>query len=152
VPKWAYEDFAVGDVLDLGSRTVSAGEIVSFAREFDPQPMHLDEAAGAESLLGGLSASGLHTTALCMRMMCDGVLLDSTSQGAPGVDYVSWRKPVLAGDTLFARLVVLSKRESASKPNLGFVGIRFEAKNQRGEKVCVMENTGMFLKREAARP
>lgn len=152
MPKWAYEDFAVGDVLDLGSKTVSAGEIVSFAREFDPQPMHLDEAAGAASLLGGLSASGLHMTALCMRMMCDGVLLDSTSQGAPGVDYVSWHRPVLAGDTLFARLMVLSKRESASKPNLGLVGIRLEAKNQRGEKVCVMENTGMFLKREGARP
>ena len=67
-------------------RTVTAEEIVEFAGEFDPQPMHLDEAAGKASILGGLSASGWHTCAMFMRLLCDAFLLDSTSQGAPGID------------------------------------------------------------------
>ncbi len=93
--KWAFEDFVEGTSIDLGSKTVSAAEIIAFASEFDPQPMHLDEAAGRASILGGLSASGWHTCAIFMRMMCDAYLLDSTSQGAPGIDQVKWKKPVL---------------------------------------------------------
>ena len=83
--KWAYEDLEIGLVLDLGSKTVTAEEIVEFAREFDPQPMHLDEAAGKAGILGGLSASGWHTCSIYMRMVCDAFILQSTSEGAPGM-------------------------------------------------------------------
>ena len=97
---WAFEDFVEGASLDLGAKHVTADEIIEFASEFDAQPMHLDEAAGKASILGGLSASGWHTCAMFMRMLCDAFLLDSTSQGSPGIDHVKWKKPVLAGDTL----------------------------------------------------
>lgn len=150
--RWAYEDFVEGVSLDLGRKTVTADEIVAFASEFDPQPMHLDEAAGQASILGGLSASGWHTCALFMRMLCDAFLLDSTAQGAPGVDQVKWKKPVLAGDTLTGRVTVLNKRTSRSRPQLGFVSMRSELFNQRGEAVFELHNTGMFLAREAAGP
>jgi acyl dehydratase len=147
---WAYEDFAEGSTIELGSKTVTAAEIVDFAEQFDPQPMHLDEEAGKASILGGLSASGWHTCAMFMRMFCDGLLLDSTSQGAPGIDYVKWKKPVLAGDELRAQGVILSKRVSKSRPNLGFVTMRSELFNQNGDSVFELQNTGMFLTREMA--
>lgn len=145
--RWAYEDFEVGGVLDLGPKRVTAEEIIEFASEFDFQPMHLDEAAGKAGLLGGLSASGWHTCGMFMRMICDAFILDSTSQGAPGVDYVKWKKPVLAGDTLTGRSTVLAKRLSKSKPRLGFVTMRAELFNQHGQTVFELENTGMFLTR-----
>lgn len=150
IKTWAYEDFVEGASLDLGSKRVTAEEIVAFASEFDPQPMHMDEEAGRQSILGGLSASGWHTCAMFMRMLCDALLLDSTSQGSPGIDSVKWKRPVLAGDTLFARTTVLARRTSKSRPGLGFVTMRAEMANQRGETVFELENTGMFLTREAA--
>ena len=147
---WAFEDFVEGSEIDLGAKDVTADEIVEFAGEFDPQPMHLDEAAGKASILGGLSASGWHTCAIYMRLLCDAFLVDSTSQGAPGIDRIKWRKPVLAGDHLTGRAVVLSRRESRSRPSIGLVAFRSELFNQRGEAVFELENTVMFLKREAA--
>jgi acyl dehydratase len=147
--RWAYEDFEVGASLPLGSKRVTAEEIVEFAGEFDAQPMHLDEEAGRASILGGLSASGWHTCAMFMRMICDAYLLDSTSQGAPGVDHVKWRKPVLAGDTLTGHATVVARRLSQSRPALGFVTFRYELFNQNGETVFDMQNTGMFLRRAA---
>lgn len=148
--KWAFEDFVPGMTMDLGEKHVTAEEIVEFAGEFDAQPMHLDEEAGKASLLGGLSASGWHSCAMLMRMMCDAFVLDSTSQGAPGVEVLRWRKPVLAGDTLRGTCTVLSARRSASRPGLGLVSVRYTLVNQRGETVLEMENFGMFLSRGAA--
>jgi len=148
--KWAYEDFVEGGTLTFATKTVTAEEIIEFASEFDAQPMHLDEEAGKASLLGGLAASGWHTCAMFMRMICDGFLLDSTSQGSPGIDYVKWRRPVLAGDSVTARSTILAKRLSKSKPTLGFVTIQGELVNQRGDVVLELQNTGMFLTRSAA--
>lgn len=147
---FAYEDFEEGGTLTLATKTVTADEIIEFASEFDAQPMHLDEEAGKASILGGLAASGWHTCAMFMRMMCDGFVLKSTSQGSPGIDYVRWKKPVLAGDTLTGKVTVLAKRLSKTKPGLGFVTVRSEMVNQRGETVLELGNTGMFLTREGA--
>lgn len=146
--RWAWEDMPPGSVIPLAPRAVTAEEIVEFAAEFDPQPFHLDEAAGRASILGGLAASGWHTCSMMMRMMCDAFLLDSTSQGAPGVDHVNWRKPVLAGDTLTGAVTVLDRRRSKSRPDLGFVTCMASLSNQRGETVMELKNTGMFLLRE----
>lgn len=146
--KWAFGDFVEGASIDLGARHVTAEEIIAFASEFDPQPMHLDEEAGKASILGGLSASGWHTCAMFMRLLCDGILLDSTSQGAPGIDYVRWKKPVLAGDDLTAAVKVLATRASRSRPSLGLVTVHSEMQNQHGENVLELENTIMFLRRE----
>lgn len=148
--KWAFEDLAEGIIINLGTKHVTAQEIVEFASEFDPQPMHLDEEAGKASILGGLSASGWHTCSMLMRMTCDAFLLESTSQGAPGVDTLRWKKPVLAGDTLHGSCTVLSARKSNSRPGLGLVTVSYNLTNQRGETVLEMQNTGMFLMREAA--
>ncbi len=148
--KWAFEDFEEGASIELGTKQVTAAEIVDFASRFDAQPMHLDEEAGKASMLGGLAASGWHTCCMFMRLMCDGFLLDSTSQGSPGLDYARWRKPVLAGDTLTGRSIVTVKRESRSRPDIGFVTCRHELTNQRDEIVLEMQNTGMFFKRGAA--
>lgn len=148
--RWAFEDFVEGATLHLGTKQVTAGEIIEFASEFDAQPMHLDEEAGRRSILGGLAASGWHTCAMFMRLLCDAILLDSTSQGSPGIDTVKWKKPVLAGDTLTGNCMVLSRRLSKSRPQLGFVRIHAELVNQRGESVFEFENTCMFLTREAA--
>ncbi|MGH6861039.1 MAG: MaoC family dehydratase [Phyllobacterium sp.] len=147
-PRYAYEDFAVGSQWPLGSKHVEAGEIIDFASQFDPQPFHLDEAAGKASVLGGLAASGWHTVSMFMRMMCDAYLLDSTSQGAPGIDYAKWKAPVLAGDTLTGKSVIIDRRVSKSKPSLGFVTIRHDVFNQNGTLVCQLQHTGMFSLRE----
>ncbi len=146
---WAYEDLAEGVIIDLGSKTVVAEEIIEFASEFDAQLFHLDEEAGKASILGGLAASGWHTCSMFMRMLCDALLLNSTSQGAPGIDYAKWKKPVLAGDMLSGKLTILSSRLSKSKPGLGFVTWRAELANQKGEPVFELVNTCMFLTREA---
>ncbi len=147
---WAYEDFEEGSSIPLGSKLVTAEEIIEFAGEFDPQPFHLDEEAGRASILGGLSASGWHTSCIFMRLLCDGFLLDSTSEGSPGVDQARWRKPVLAGNTLTGRSMVLAKRELRSRPNLGIVTFRHELFNQRSEAVFELLNSIMFRKRSAA--
>nr|WP_259186008.1 MaoC family dehydratase [Rhizobium sp. BK176] len=146
--KLFYEDFELGRRFTLGPRTVTAAEIIEFAREFDPQPMHVDEAAGRASILGGLAASGWHTSALFMRMMADSFLLDSFSQGAPGVDFMEWRKPVLAGDTLSGHSTVVETRTLRSRPGIGMVKFRHEVENQKNELVCASENSIMFVMRD----
>jgi len=146
--KLAYEDFQPGRRFPLGPKAVTAPEIIEFASEFDPQPMHLDEAAGRASILGGLAASGWHTSAMFMRMMADSYVLNSLCEGAPGVDFMEWRKPVLAGDTLSGHSTVLEARAMRSRPGLGIVKFRHEVENQRGELVCLSENSVIFGMRE----
>ncbi len=146
--KYAFEDFAPGTRFALGPYPVTAEEVIEFAREFDPQPMHLDEAAGRQSLLGGLAASGWHTSAMMMRMLCDAFLLDSTSLGAPGVDQARWKRPVLAGDTLHGLTEVVSARPSASRPGVGIVRMSHEIRNQRDELVVASVNSGFFAMRQ----
>lgn len=134
-----YEDFEEGREFHSGERTVSAEEIVAFAREFDPQPMHVDEAAGKASILGGLSASGWHISSLSMRLFFDAVISRSAGQGAPGIDFAEWRKPLLAGDTLRLSVKVVKRRELASRPGLGLVTMSQILSNQRGETVMRLE-------------
>ena len=151
-PRYYWEDFSVGSERDCGEHTLTKEEIVRFAGEFDPQPFHVDEEAAKAGLFGGLAASGWHTCALLMRMMCDAYLLDSTSLGSPGIDALRWLKPVLVGDTLRARMRVLEARPMASKPGLGLVRSRWEVRNQRQEPVLTMEGWNIFRRRNAAAP
>ncbi|GEO83937.1 MULTISPECIES: MaoC family dehydratase [Alphaproteobacteria] len=144
-----FEDLPVGRVFELAAKTVDASEIIEFAREFDPQPMHLSEEAGKASILGGLSASGWHTSSMFMRMMIDSYLLASASEGAPGIDVMEWRKPVLAGDTLKGRSIVEAARPMRSRPHIGIVTFSHELENQRGETVLRSRNSIMFRRRDA---
>jgi acyl dehydratase len=143
-----YEDFTEGRSFALGPRLVSAEEIIEFAREFDPQPMHLSEEAGKASILGGLSASGWHTSSLFMRLMIDAYVRRTASEGAPGIEFMQWRKPVLAGDTLSGHSVVEETRLMRSRPHLGIVTFGHELRNQRDELVLSARNAVMIRRRE----
>lgn len=135
-----FDTLAPGDVLDLGSRTVTEDEIIAFARDFDPQPFHIDPAAAEASIFGGIIASGWHTCALTMRLLVDGFLSHAVSMGSPGVEQIRWLKPVRPGDTLTARIRVLEKRPSQSKPERGSIKSLMEVTNQAGELVMTMES------------
>lgn len=148
--KYYWEDFKVGEVSEMGRRTVDKGEVIAFAQQFDPQSFHVDEVAAKQSMYGGLIASGWHTVAMVMRMMCDNYLIDSASLGSPGVDHVKWLKPVRPGDTIRAMRTVLESRRSASKPDVGIVKTLWEVFNQHDERVMTMEGYGMFKVRGAA--
>ncbi|AYD01672.1 MaoC family dehydratase [Neorhizobium sp. NCHU2750] len=143
-----FEDFAPGRVLPLASHHMTVEEMVEFAAEFDPQPMHLDEKAGKASILGGLAASGWLTASLFMRMMYDGWLANSSSEGSPGIDFMDWKRPVFAGDTLSGRSTVAEARALRSRPGIGLVKFLHEVENQRGEVVMRGENPIMFRTRQ----
>jgi acyl dehydratase len=145
--KYYWEDFAVGTVREFGGMKLEKADIVRFAKDWDPQPFHVDEEAAKQSPYGGLIASGWQTCAAAMRMCCDAYLLDAASVGSPGVENVRWVKPVRPGDTLKVRLEVLEARELKSKPGVGLVKNRWQLFNQNGEEVMQMEGFGMFLQR-----
>ena len=132
-----------GESCELGAYEVTAEEIKAFAREFDPQFFHLDEERAKSSVLGGLSASGWHTCGILMRLMVDGYLGRTAGMGSPGLDEVKWLKPVYAGETLQGRMTVLAKRQSKSRPEMGLVTMRWEARSHMGETKIDM--TGINL-------
>ena len=144
---WYFEDFEPGQDIDLGTRTVTEDEIVAFARQYDPQPFHVDRDAAADSIYGGVIASGWHTCGMMMRLVVDGLLGKSSSMGSPGLDGVRWLAPVRAGDTLNVRYQTVQVKASASKPDRGVVWSKWVAINQRGETVCTVEGMGMFGRR-----
>lgn len=146
-PRLYWEDFEPGPRVRVGSKHVTKEEILAFAREYDPQPFHLDEAAARASLLGGLCASGWHTCAIAMRMMVDGYLWRTASMGAPGVEETRWRRPLFAGDTVTLYRRVLERRTSQSKPRMGLTRFAYELENERGETVMTMSAWGMLERR-----
>ncbi len=142
-----FEDFESGTVFDLGERTLSKEEIVAFAREFDPQPFHVDEDGASGSGFGGLIASGWHTAAIFMRLYVDALLSRAASMGSPGVEELRWLKPVRPGDTLRASLTVLDTTASTRNPKRGTVHLHSEVRNQHGEVVMTMKARGLFARR-----
>jgi acyl dehydratase len=146
-PTWFFEDFEVGNTIEVGKRTVTEEEIIDFATQFDPQPFHIDKDAASKSIYGGVIASGWHTCSMIMRMMVDGFLNKAASMGSPGVDEIRWIKPVRPGDTLTVTTTAIEKRPSGSKPDRGVVVTKWEAKNQHGEVVATVKGMGMFARR-----
>jgi acyl dehydratase len=145
--KWHFEDFVVGQTMQIGSCQVSEEEMIAFSRQFDPQPFHIDHQAAAQSIYGGIIASGWHTCSLMMRIMVDGLLHNSSSMGSPGIDELRWLKPVRGGDTLSVSVVTLESRPSSSKPDRGVVLYQWLATNQNGETVATLKGLGMFGRR-----
>ena len=129
------DDYLPGATYDCGSVSVSEDEIVSFARQFDPQPFHVDPGAAARGPFGGLIASGWHTAALVMRLLVDHYLPEEASLGSPGLDEMRWPDPVRPGDTLRVRASVVETRRSLSKPDRGIMKTAIEAVNQDGRTV-----------------
>ncbi len=126
MPKFYWEDFRTGDVAIYGPRRVTRAEIIAFAAEFDPQPMHMDEAAASATLLGGLAASGWHSGAILMRMVADAFIRDSNFMGGPGIEQVRWLKPLRPDTDVRVRATVLEVRPSNSRAHVGFIKFRFE--------------------------
>ncbi|WP_420992682.1 MaoC family dehydratase [Cupriavidus sp. 30B13] len=149
MPSLYFEDFTVGSKRDLGSHLVTEEEILAFARQYDPQPFHIDKEAAQNSIYKGLISSGWMTCSVMMRLLVDNMTSKSASMGSPGVDEIRWLKPVYAGDTLSVSLVVLDARASTSKPDRGVVHTQWEATNQRGELVCTVKGMGMYGRRPA---
>ena len=137
------EDFSVGQVFNTGRHRVDKEQIFAFARQFDPQPFHLDEAAARQSPFQGLAASGWHTAALTMRLMVEGEFKPAGGILGIGFSDLSWPRPVRPGDELHAKSEVLEVRPSKSRPDRGTITVRTTTFNQNEE--TVMQFTGNLL-------
>ena len=144
MPRLHWEDFSPGQIVDCGSRRVSREEIVGFAAEYDPQPMHLDEQAARATLPAGLVASSWHICCMLMRMLTDSLLAEASFIGAPGVEEVKWLAPVRPGERIKARGIVLETRPSRSRPELGFVKFRFELVDASDRPLMTLTVNPMF--------
>jgi acyl dehydratase len=140
-----FEDFTVGRLFNCGPYEVTKEEIIAFAREFDPQPHHLDEEAGKQSMLKGLSASGWHVCAMTMRMVADSVLNKSVNRGGVGAREARWMKPVHPGDILRVEAEVMEAKPSRSMP-VGFVVFDCRVFNQI-EQVAMISMTPIIARR-----
>ncbi len=133
-----FEDFPPGRFGSFGPQHVTREDILAFASEYDPQPMHLDEAAAAKSMLKGLSGSGWHLCSLMMRMLCDGFIARTASLGSPGVNEVRWLAPLRPGDDVMLDVDVIEARVSKSRPETGIVTFKSTARNAAGLSLCEM--------------
>jgi acyl dehydratase len=140
-----FEDFHQGQVIAIGPKLVTKDEIIAFAREFDPQPFHLDEEIATGSVLGGLAASGWHTSSLLIRLSCDAFLSRSSVLGSRGMEEVKWLKPVYCGECLSGEFVVTGLRVSKTKSSVGILRFAAFLANQGDERK--IEMTGMFFMR-----
>jgi acyl dehydratase len=142
-----FEDVQVGDVMRFGRYDVTREEIIEYARQFDPQPFHLDEEAAKASMFGGLIASGWHTGAMLMRMVADHMTREHATSGAMGFDDLMWLRPVRPGDVLTVESEIREKIESRSRPDRGTVKIESRVSNQRGEVVMSLVSLVIYLRR-----
>ena len=147
-----WEDVTVGETVAFGRKHVTKEEIVAFAGAFDPQPLHLDERAAKESMVGRLCASGWHSCAMLMRMLADNVLAKAAGLGSPGLEEVRWLKPVFPGDELTARYTCTSKRALKSRPGVGLCQMLFEVLNQNGELVMTWDAAQLLRMRGPEAP
>jgi len=147
-----FDDLRLGDVLMTGSHTFNADEIKSFARRFDPQLFHVDEAAAAKSHFGALCASGWHTAAAWMRLMIDQRRAvddamvargEPVARGGPalGLRDLKWLKPVYVGDTITYNAEIIELRVSNSRPGLGLMTMLTTGINQDGATVISFVST-----------
>ena len=152
MPDYYYEDFVPGDVAEFhADHAVTKDEIVEFARVYDPQPFHLDEEAAKHSMLGGLCASGWHTSCLMMRLNFDSWISRTASLGSPGIDELRWESPLRPGDRLTLRRKILHKRVSRNRPEMGLVSMEIEAVNQKGEAIARQKHTQLIQPRSPSR-
>ncbi len=142
------EDLKVGDVYGLGSWMLSEEEIVAFAKQYDPQPFHVDPGAASETIYGGVIASGWQTVCVFTRHFVDGLLSRSAAMGSPGLDQLRWLKPVRPGETLEAKVEVLETRPSRSKPDRGLAKLRCVVTDGGDEEVMTFVANVLFQKRE----
>jgi acyl dehydratase len=144
-----FEDYVPDSVYEWGHVTVGEAEILSFARQFDPQPIHVDQEYAAGGPFGGVIASGWHTASIMMRLLADHYLSRVASLASPGVDELRWPAPVRPGDRLRLRATIVSARPSRSKPDRGVVHTRAELFNADDQLVLSVLAVNMLLRRPA---
>jgi acyl dehydratase len=147
--KYFLEDFAIGQVFATGKLQVDTDQIKSFAKEFDPQPYHLDEEAAQKSPFRGLAASGWHTAALTMRLLVDGDFKPAGGILGVGFEELSWPRAVRPGDELHAVSEVLEVRPSKSRPDRGLIRVRTTTFNQNGQPVMIFTGNLLVPRRAA---
>ncbi len=147
-----FEDYLPGATYECGSVSIDQASIVVFAKEFDPQPFHVDPVAAAAGPYGGLVASGWHTAAVVMRLLVENYLPAESSLGSPGLDEIRWPYPVRPGDTLRVRATVTEARRSLSKPDRGILTTLIEAVTQDGQTVMRATGINFVLVRPAPGP
>jgi acyl dehydratase len=130
-----FEDYAVGQIFLTGKHRIDKDQIVTFAKQFDPQFYHLDEEAAKNSPFKGLAASGWHTAAITMRLMVDGEFKPAGGIIGVGFDELSWTRPVRPGDELYVKSEILEARPSKSKNDRGAIRVRNTTFNQNDEVV-----------------
>jgi acyl dehydratase len=150
VKSYYFEDFGAGDAFDCGTRLVSREDILRFAHEFDPQPYHTDEVFAAKSKFGGLIASGLHSTCICLRLANDTLLSKTKNLGSPGWNDIKFLGPLRPGDTVRLKLQVVDTVPSQSRPDRGRVHFLFELFNQAEEKILEAHAVTIAQRRTAA--
>jgi len=148
-PALYFEDLAVGATFGTPSVDVTAEEVRTFAARYDPQPFHLDEAAGRASVFGGMVASGWMTAALTMRLMVQSEMRLAAGAVGLGIDALDWPRPVRPGDTLTARMEIEAVRGSESRPEFGVVKLRTTTRNQHGRRVQVLVSNILVRRRTA---
>lgn len=146
--RW-FEDYVVGATYELGSFTMTEDEIVIFARDYDPQTMHIDRAWAAQGPFGGIIASGWHTIGKLMHLYVAG-FLPHNGLASPGIDELRWLRPVRPGDLLSVRATITDKRVSRSKPDRGMLHPFVEVLNQHGEVVLTMKPLNLVPTRPLA--
>ncbi|GAB4066111.1 MaoC family dehydratase [Ancylobacter sonchi] len=142
-----WEDFHEGHVAVSGRYVVGREEIVAFALKYDPNPLHLDDAAAEASAVGGLCASGWHICSIAMRLLVDGLLANADCLGSPGIDEVRFLAPVRPGMVLKLRRHVLETRSSKSRPDMGIVKLKLELLDAEGRPVFELAGPIMFGRR-----
>lgn len=145
-----FEDIEIGATRELGSHAFTQDAIIAFAKQFDPQPFHIDPEAARHSSFGGLVASGWHTAATVMRLLVDAAVDIDASLGSPGFDDLAWLKPVRPGDTIRARMTCTEKTPSRSRPGIGSGRFLIEAFNQNDELVMRYTSIGIMRFRNPA--
>jgi len=144
-----YEDLAIGQKQAFGRYEVTREEVIEFASKYDPQPFHLDDEAAAATHFGRLSASGWHTCAMTMAMLVENLRANrQAGLGSPGIDQLRWKKPVFPGDTLRCESVVIEKRRSGSRPEMGIFKSSLTVFNQNDEPVLEMVSNGLISTRD----
>ena len=143
-----FEDFAAGQIFELPDVAVSREDIIEFSREFDPQVFHLQDETPITEFGGGLIASGWQVCSLFMRLLDDGLLLNSSCAGSPGVEHLKWQHAVRPGDHLTGRTTVVETRSWIGNPSLGLVRFHHEVFNQHRERTMMMDNAILFGRRE----
>jgi acyl dehydratase len=145
-----FEDFKPGHFGTFGPRHVTREEIIAFAAEYDPQPMHLDEEAAKHTMLRGLAASGWHLCSLMMRILYDGFIHRTASLGGPGIDELKWLSPLRPGDDITVDIHVLDSRVSRNRPQMGIVTFAATVHNAAGHTLLEAKWPVMVQRRDAA--